>query len=47
MLKYYGTSVYNLIPFHEFFIREIQDLDNLCNLSHNDANTGYMARQRC
>ena len=43
MLKYYGTSVYNLIPFHEFFIREIQDLDNLCNLSHNDANTGYMA----
>ena len=43
MLKYYGISIHNLIPFHEFFIREIQDLNNLFNLSHNGENTGYMA----
>lgn len=43
MFKYYGTSIHNLIPFHEFFIREIQDFTNLYSVSHNQTKTGFMA----
>lgn len=43
MFKYYGTSIHNLIPFHEFFMRELKDLTNLYSVSHNRTKTGFVA----
>lgn len=36
-------SIYNLIFFHEFFMRELRDLTNLYSVEHNKTNTAFSA----